>query len=763
VTDGPLAHALLAWTDYEPIPGGVRLRCLTTGGAEAEVRLTCPLAGVLRLQAAPGPVQTQPSPILAPQDREPAAVQVEMDEEELTLSTPDLCAHVGRRPWRLWVEDATGAELFAEQLPALARGTQAASALGWRRRPGGRLAVRESYALTRNEALFGLGEQPGGLNRRGQAFRCTLQPAAGHGRAVPLVWSTRGYGLLVHSHSPVLFDLGSRSPTLATVMVDDAQLDLFLLLGPAPADILRRYAHLCGTAPLPPAWALGFSIVTRAGRRGPASRQSVEEVCASLRAQLIPCDAVHLPVGPGNSALDLDAAGRHELAELVGELHRAGFRVSVAAGPYACQGSEFFAEGVERGYFVRDGQGRPLIRRRKRAQRALVDLTLPAARVWWQGRLRELFATGVDALLADDGIDVPRDGVYHDGTPGRQMHRRYPLLCQDALREVAGDRVVWAPSVWAGSQRLVVPWSPAGLSTPGHLADRLRAGLSLGLSGIPFWLQEVGGEGEHVRTGHFVRACQVAFLSSFARLCAGPAELAALGREVEEAVRTYAGLRHCLAPYIYAAAVTSAQSGLPLMRALVLSYPDDHNTWSLGGEYLLGEDLLVAPAWEAPAEVAVYVPSGCWIDYWTDEIHHGPAWVRCRVPLERLPLLVRGGAIIPTQPPAHNVSERPEGPLVLQAYPQASGHSVLYTADGTHELTLEATSNRLELHVPPLGLPVETILHGVPPPRAVTLDGQEVDCHWTAGRARISLGQGGLLTYEANYLRAAFPEPGQGM
>ena len=739
-----------AWVAYQQVPQGVQLRGVTAQRTEVELRVTLPLPSVVRLQMQQGLLQERASEMLVLRAEQSTPVGLVAHEEAVVVSSSLLEVHVNRDPWQVWVEDANGVEVFAEHVTdRTLAGEWQAPPLGWEERAGRRW-VRETFHLTPDEAIFGLGEQTGPLNHRGQIVRCA-------GQGLPFLWSTRGYGLFFHTYGDTVFELGSRSPASCTVTADDEQLDCFVIYGPSPAEILRHYATLTGQAPVPPRWAFG-SWLMEGGR---ADRSAVEETCATMRARHIPCDVVCIEgtwSGGGReegSALAWGPQAFAQAGELVAELRQIGFRVGLVAGPHVPAGTTFMAEALRRGLLVRDGHGEPLVRRWRGARQGLVDLTMASGRAWWRGCLRKVLTTGVSALLIAPA-EVPAEGDYHDGTPGRWLRSRYSLLCQEVAREAMREQwgrsgLVGVGGAWAGSQRAGVYWGSSTCASATHMMAQLRAGLSLGLSGVPFWMQEIGGSADAMDQVLYTRWCQLGFLSSFSLLRKELANgLGGWGRETESVFRQYAGLRHRLVPYLYSSAAASARSGLPLMRPLVLAYPEDRNTWSLDRQYLLGEHLLVAPVWEGETDHEVYLPPGLWLDYWTDVPRRGPGWVRYHAPLDRLPLLVRAGAIVPTQPLGHFVGERPFDLLTLNVYPQCSGRFTLYDDAGNgHEIVLQVADDRLELAVPPLEATTEVVLHGVPAPAATTLDGRSARCDWSEGRAHIALGEAGLLAYQA--------------
>jgi len=739
-------EAVRSWLDYELLSegGGIRLRCSLASGEDAEARLAFPLPGVMRFQIAPGLLAARPTEDLAPLPAPSVAIDVHATDQGLIIAAPPLlaCLQAAGEPWRLHVLDAHGAPIFAEE-------ASGGPPLSWEQHEDGSLSASLSFALSPDEALFGLGAQSGSLNHRGRTIRCQISPDGGNAdpetSAIPFLWSTCGYGLFVHTPADVLFHLGSRSPAACSATIDDGQLDYFLIYGPGPREILCRYAQVTGFAPPLPRAAFGIWI-TRPASLGTAA---IEEDCVTLRARHIPCDGVHIaPPEPGGEP----AATLIRPEPLASELEQIEFRLGLTVRPSVTQHTRAFKEAARKGYLVRGRNARPLLRPGPEGPEALVDLTLPVARAWWQAQLREALPLRASAFLAGEG-NAPEEGLYHDGTPGPWMHNRYPQLCQEAVQEVlraaAGEEtpLLWAQTAWAGSQRLAVYRAPRAMPGPAYLMAQLRAALSLSLSGMPFWSPAFALRQPGQDAALYVRACQLAFLAPLARW---DGSLAGIRHDAEAIIRAYARLRNQLAPYICAAAASSAHDGLPLARPLVVDYPDDRNTWWLDRQYLLGPHLLIAAAWEAEAELPIYLPDGTWIDYWTDQMHRGPTWYRYPVTLERLPILVRAGAIIPTQPAAHTVSPRTEVAITFHIYPQRSGEMTLYDEDGAAlQALLQVSGDEFELLVPPLGSDCEIILHAVPAPLAVTLDGQPLACTWKAGQAAMTLGRGRRLHYQA--------------
>jgi len=233
-----------------------------------------------------------------------------------------------------------------------------------------------------------------------------------------------------------------------------------------------------------------------------------------------------------------------------------------------------------------------------------------------------------------------------------------------------------------------IPWSGDINTTFETMETQIRTGLNLGLSGIPHWGTDAGGFYSVAPDGGelFVRWLQFAAFCTLFRAHGHVWRRHvpwAHGATIEAICRDIIELRYRMMPTTYTLVWQARQTGLPTMRALVLNYPDDPNVWDLGTQYLWGDDLLVAPVTRRGAtHWPVYLPAGIWHDYWTHESYQGPAGITVASPLERVPLFVRSGAILPFGPVMQYDGERPLDEVTLLTYPDGTSSFTLYEDDG---------------------------------------------------------------------------------
>lgn len=710
-------HYVARWEDWTPVPGGARFAARAEDGRSLTVEVGFVAAETLRLRLDTGAgLPPDPSPLLAAAPR-PFAAGVRAEARAVVLATPALVARVERDPWRLSVALSDGRPLWTEQHDDRSFFTFVSYPLGWSEDPAGQVRCHESFALRLDEQLYGLGQQYGPLPRRGQRIVAWSRDALGLNTSaatytnVPFFCSTRGWGLFLNHPERIVYELGSPSAISGSVGVDAPYLDCFLIAGPELGLVLQRYTDLTGRPPLPPLWSFGVWL-SRCMYR---DRAEVEAIVARARAVGLPFDVVHLdPLWlKHRKAHRLDACdfvwdedAFPDPAGFVRWLAERGVKLSLWENPYVWRDTERFAEGAARGYFARTADG-GWATSLENPEAAVVDFTNPAAVRWWQDLHRPLFELGVAAFKTDYGEGLPPEAVLADGRSGRQAHNLYPLLYNRAVfeapraapargpapgggPEVAGaGAVVFGRSGTAGSQRYPLLWSGDAQSTWDALAGALRSGLSLSLSGIAFWTHDVGGfwnpAGEDVRPDPelYVRWAQVGLLCSHTRFHGTtPREPWEYGPEALAIVRSFARLRYRLLPYLWQQAHAAHATGWPVVRPLVLHYPDDPLARIEETEFLLGPLLLVAPVLAPVRQRWVYLPAGRWRDFWDGTPHEGPKRFLCPAPLERLPLFVAEDSVLPLAPEQEWVGQRRWDPLDLELRVTTAAEAVVPLEDG---------------------------------------------------------------------------------
>lgn len=667
-----------------------------------EVRPVAP--NIVRLHFGVG--ATRPSRLLV--ENAPFATDWKMDEsaQGWSISTSALTLEVDRAPFRVRLKDAVGTLRFADEPNDRdIRG-------GYHHFPSGHARGLRwlTAGLKPGEALFGLGEHFGSLDRRGQAFASWTVDAFGvrSDRAyknVPLLLSSDGYGVFFDMTSPLYYDLGQASVAAWQATARADHLRAYLIVGDGIAPIMQAYHRLTGAPAVPPDWSFGFWI----SRWGYRNREEVMAVARRMREERVPCDVIH--VDPywmryhegHHGDLEWDESAFPDPKGMIAELKALGFRLSLWESPYVPLDSEMRAEGERKGFLLKakDGGGPALVRGFAKPS-AAIDFTNPDAVAWFKAKNCRLLEMGVAVIKTDFAEDMPDDAVPHDGTPAEQLHNLYPLLYQravfEATREVHGYGLIWGRSGYAGSQRYPVHWGGDPGCTFEDMAASLRGALGWILSGAAFASFDMGGFfGIPTLTDPpspelYIRWSQMGLLFSHARAHGhtAPREPWAYGEPALTIFRRYAQFRYRLLPYLCAAARRAAE-GVPLVRPLVYDHPSDRTTYHVDDEYLLGPDLLVAPMFVPRGRRDVYLPAGSWYDFWTDRHFDGPSWITYDAELETLPLFVRAGAVLPLGPELQYANERAWDPLTFEIYPGDPGRTELEVTDERRQLRLRLT------------------------------------------------------------------------
>jgi alpha-D-xyloside xylohydrolase len=716
------------------------------------------------------PLDSQPfaTPIVVGRPERKIPLQVESADGQLVVSGGGLRLSIQTDSWRLRLYDANGADVLRENPSDVdGLGQPFVLPLGYAATADGVNLVSESFHLRPDEHLLGLGEKFTPLDKVGQRIVTWTQDAFGSTsershKNIPFLMSSRGYGLLLDTGARVTWDLGVSSCQSYTITAEANALDAYVIVAPSFAEILEHYAHLTGHAPVPPKWTFGLWLSSTGAYRDQAT---LERLVAGAEAHQLPVDVIHVDTWWMKWRLYCDFQWDREaypdVEGLIAELTRKGLRVSLWEHPYISVESDLFELGKERGYFLKRPDGdvyvidyglslapRPdgVVRIATpdtswNARVAIIDLTNPQAYQWFQDLHRPVLRMGVSVFKTDFGEDVPRDAVFSNGQTGETMHNLYPLLYNRCVYEVTqeelGYGVVWARSGTAGNQRYPVCWSGDPAADFDSLACTIRAGLSVGLSGIPFWSHDIGAFRGMPSARLYVRWAQFGLLCSHSRMHGdSPREPWYFGEEAVRIVRAYTELRYSLFPYLYSAAYEASRSGLPVIRALPLMFPDDPNTYAQDLEYMLGGALLVAPIYDEGDQRRVYLPQGEWVDYWTHEVYAGNVHITVHAPLDHLPLFVRRGAIIPRMQPAQRIPAGLIDPLLLDVY---AASRMAYRLDEDEGTTIfEGTIQDGVLHLDWRGDPVRKFLLRVIGVQAVTavalqVGGEVVPIQWTVG------------------------------
>lgn len=708
----------------------------TVPGEDVTVQLDFCTDEIVRFRCAPGDgVPENDTVMVVGTFDEVVSLVVEEDDAAVFIETDKLRIVILKEPWQMTINNRDGYAIWSTKpidIDGLRRPEHQwnpsqqrwiflhryAYPLGFVNH-GKRRHAFLSLDLHYDEHIYGFGESYDNIDKRGKIQRLWVQEGFSNAspatyKRTPFYMSTRGYGMYANTSNAVRCRVGDLEHTALSTIVDDAGfMDCYIIYGPSLKEILPRYTAITGQPAVPPLWTFGLWMA-----RISYSRQAqVEAVAEELRAHEIPCDVIHIDTDwyKNDWECDLEFCDKKfpDPAGMTSKLREMGFRVSLWQWPNMVVTSDMFEEGYEQGYLIKRGNGKPYIYSGFEIDAAAIDYSNPAAVVWVQEKFRKLFDFGIAAIKVDFGEGAPPDAVY-ETVPGESMHALYPLLYNKAIYEVSedyfgkGNAVVWSRSAWAGSQRYPVHWSGDGVARYEDLACVVRAALSFGMSGFPFYSHDIGGFSGLSSPKLYVRWAQFGLFSSHSRAHGEPPrEPWEYGAEAETIFRQYANLRYRMLPYIYSEAVVCGQTSLPMLRALVLDYQDDPTTYTIDDQYLFGRNLLVAPILDDTDARRVYLPYGRWVDYWTKEVIDGGRWISVEAPLDVMPMYVRAGAMLPYAALVQSTDDLSYDPLRVEIYlPGDSGEYTVYV-DRDTSFTLRYTRAEAGLNVSAEGTPGE--------------------------------------------------------
>lgn len=594
--------------------------------------------------------------------------------------------------------------------------SSSARSIGVVRDAQGDAYVHEQLSLGVREHVYGLGERFGAFVKNGQTIDVWNEDGGTSSeqayKNVPFFLSDRGYGVLVDDPGKVSFEIGSESVSRTQFSVPGSVLQYYVVGGPTPKDVLRRYTALTGRPARVPAWSYGLWLST--SFTTDYDEATVTSFVDGMAERDLPLSVFHFDCFWMRAFhwtdLVWDPATFPDPEGMLARLKAKGLKICVWINPYIAQRSRLFAEGKERGYLVRRADGSVWQWDLWQAGMGLVDFTNPDAVAWFTGHLRELLGQGVDCFKTDFGERIPTDVVYHDGSDPVGMHNYYTHLYNKAVFDLLveergeGEAVLFARSATVGGQQFPVHWGGDCESTFEAMAEELRGGLSLSSSGFGFWSHDIGGFEGTPDPAVFKRWLAFGLLSSHSRLHGSDSYRVpwAFDDEAVEVTRRFTHLKHRLLPYIAQLGEQAHAEGLPVMRPMVLEFPDDPGAATVDTQYMLGPDVLVAPVFSAEGDVDVYVPEGTWTSLLSGEQVTGPRWVRERHGFDSLPVYVRPGAVLPfgarTDRPDYDWADG----VTLRVFEPADGGRTVTTVpalDGGEPtaFVVERTGDRLQV------------------------------------------------------------------
>ena len=578
--------------------------------------------------------------------------------------------------------------------------------------------MREQLSLSVGELIYGLGERFSAFVKNGQSVDIWNEDGGTSTeqsyKNIPFYISNRGYGVFVNHPEKVSFEVATEMVTKVEFSVPGENLDYFLINGPTMKEVLMRYTDITGKPSLPAPWTFGLWLSTSFTTN--YDEQTVNSFVDGMLERKIPLSVFHFDCFwmkdfnwcdfTWDSRVFPDPEG------MIRRLKEKGLKICVWINSYVGQESPMFEEGVKGGYFLKRPNGDVWQWDMWQPGLAIVDFTNPKACEWYSAKLEALLDMGVDCFKTDFGERIPTDCVYFDGSDPVKMHNYYTYLYNKTVYEVIKrkkgekDAILFARSATAGGQKFPVHWGGDCWSDYESMEESLRGGLSLTSSGFGFWSHDIGGFESTSTPDVYKRWCAFGLLSTHSRLHGSTSYRVpwAYDEEAVDVVRYFAGLKASLMPYLYRNVVETSQSGIPMMRSMVLEFTEDRNCAYLADQYMLGDSLLVAPIFNEEGMAEYYLPEGHWTSLLSGEEKEGGRWYREKHGYLSIPLYVREGSIIAMGARSDNAVYDYTDGTTLRVYTLGDGEEVqtsIYDTEGRESVKamVRRTGGRYEITV----------------------------------------------------------------
>lgn len=691
-------------------------RGCTLGGINLTMVITSPAPDVLRVQTYHHLGVKKREPEFELYQKEEQSLTVTSDEEKLTVTSGGLTLEIGKKNW--YMAYRRGNEVITRS----AAKDLACMKTDWKgdaydKGDGTETYMRQQLTMGVGELIYGLGERFTAFTKNGQSVAIWNEDGGTSTyqsyKNIPFYISNKGYGVFVNHPEKVEFEIGTEQVTKTAFSVEGGYLDYYLFNGPSMKEVLKRYTDLTGKPSLPAPWTFGLWLSTSFTTN--YDEETVMSFVDGMLDRGIPLRTFHFDCFwmkefhwtdfVWDSRVFPDPKG------MLSRIKAKGLNICVWINPYIAQESCLFAEGMEKGYFVKRTNGDVWQWDMWQPGMALVDFTNPEACAWYQEKLAGLLDMGVDCFKTDFGERIPVDGIeYFDHSDAKKMHNYYTYLYNKTVYDILekkrgkGEAVLFARSATVGGQKFPVHWGGDCWSDYESMEESLRGGLSLLMSGFGFWAHDIGGFESTSTPDVYKRWVAFGLLSSHSRLHGSTSYRVpwAYDEEAVDVVRFFTRLKARLMPYLYKTAIQANKTGVPTMRSMVLEFTEDRTCHYVDKQYMLGDSLLVAPIFNEESLADYYLPAGRWTDFFTGEVKEGGRWIQEKHGYLSVPLLVKENSIVAIgahdDKPDYDYGEDAE----LRIYEPVAGTTVteiVYGMDGSEEIRISVTTEEGKISV----------------------------------------------------------------
>ncbi len=566
-----------------------------------------------------------------------------------------------------------------------------------------------------NDHFYGFGEKTGFLDKRNEKLvMWNSDVYAPHNpetnelyQSIPYFLSLRNgmtYGIYFDNSFKSIFDLKTEENTYS-FYAEGGQLDYYFMAGPHPKQVLEQYTALTGRMPIPPKWALGY----QQSRYSYETEEEVRQLASTFIEKNIPIDVIYLDIHYMNEyrVFTFDKNSFPTVEKMIKDLKQIGIRVVPIVDPGVKEDPEYsiYQEGIYKKYFCSFLEGNLFYGDVWPGNSAFPDFTNTKVREWWGEKHQYYTDMGIEGIWNDMNepavfnesktmdIKVIHD---NDGDPRthKEMHNLYGMMMGEATyhgmkKLLNGKRpFLLTRSGFAGIQRYSAVWTGDNRSFWEHLSMAIPMLMNLGISGVPFIGTDVGGFA-HDTTGELLtRWTQLGAFTPYFRnhtsLDTARQEPWSYGDKYETIIKKYIQLRYQWIPHFYTLFAEAHKTGLPIIRPLFLEYPEDRNTWNLSDQFMIGEDVIIAPILQPDTKHrVVYLPEGTWYDYWSNKPIEGGEHILINADLDTLPIFIKAGAII-AHGPIKQSTKQLDAEITFHLYPSIKGKMsyTFYEDDG---------------------------------------------------------------------------------
>ena len=557
--------------------------------------------------------------------------------------------------------------------------------------------------VTQNgESFYGMGDKASHTNLKGKRVSNWVTDSYAYGKdqeplykSIPFyvgLHNEMAYGIFFDNSFGTYFDFAHEKRTLTSFWADGGEMNYYFFFGPKISQVVEAYTDLTGVPELPPMWALGF----HQSKWSYYPEKRVKQLAANFRKHQIPCDAIYLDIDymEGFRCFTWNHRRFPNPKKMIAELEEDGFKTVTMIDPGLKIDRDYwvYKQAMDNDFFCKRADGPHFKGKVWPGECKFPDFTNPEVREWWAGLYKEMISEiGVHGVWNDmnepavmevptktANLDVRHD---YDGHPcsHRKAHNVYGMQMVRAtfngLKKYTFPKrpFVLTRAAYAGTQRYCATWTGDNVATWEHLWIANVQMQRMCMSGYSFVGSDIGGFAEQPNGELFARWVQLGVFHPFCRVHSsgdhGDQEPWSFGTEITDIARKFIELRYQLLPYLYTTFYNYVTNGVPMLQSLVYYDQEDTQTHFRTDEFLFGEHILVCPVQEPNAQGRrMYLPKGKWYNYWTEEIVDGKQEKWVSAPLDKIPLFIKEGALIPKYPVQQYVGEKEITQLMVDVY-----------------------------------------------------------------------------------------------